>query len=45
MRQHKFKICKYLIVFILKTSKNKNPDKVNIHHKFNQTKIKKNSMN
>lgn len=45
MRQHKFKICKYKIVFSLKIIKNLKPDKVNTPHKCNQINIKKNSSN
>ena len=44
MRQHKFKICKCKIVFSLKTAKNIKLDKVNTHHKFNRTNIKKNNL-
>lgn len=45
MRQHKFKIFKYKIVFSLKITKNIKPDKVNTPHRCNQTNIKKNSSN
>ena len=45
MRQHKFKIFKYKIVFSLKITKNIKLDKVNTPHRCNQTNIKKNSSN